>query len=280
MSQTDDVCGDGGHRSEPIPERVLTRRRLFLAAGAGAVATAGGVVAADAGFDRVRSGEGAVAQGRPERLASPERRRWEAHRIGTSVEGRPIVVHRNIRPDSRVTVLAIAAVHGDERGVAPVGVELTTVPIRNGIDAYVVPVANPDGWARGTRNNAHDVDLNRNFPWWWTRSTGGPEPASEPETRALMALVERLRPAVTIWIHQPYEYVSAVDPRAERLARAWAGAAGLAFEPPITQHGGGETWTYKTLGLPSILVEGTTRETSVEETSAHRRGFEALLAAL
>ena len=241
---------------------------------------AGGVAVADTGFDRLRGNDGAVARGRPERLEAPERRRWEAHRIGTSVEGRPIVVHRNIRTDSRVSVLAIATVHGDERGVAPVGVELTTVPIPIGVDAYVVPVANPDGWAKGSRNNARDVDLNRNFPWWWTRADGGPEAASEPETRALMALVERLRPAVTVWIHQPYEYVSAIDPRAEPMARAWADAAGLAFEPPIAQHGGGETWTHKTLGLPSILVEGTTRDTSVAETSAHRRGFEALLATL
>lgn len=274
------MCGAGGHDAEPIPERVLSRRRLVLAAAAGTLLTAGGAVAADAGFDRLGGERGAVAGGRAERLATPERRRWEAHRIGTSVEGRPIVMHRNIRRDSRVSVLAIATVHGDERGVAPVGHELTTVPIPVGIDAYVVPVANPDGWARGSRNNARDVDLNRNFPWWWTSVDGGPKAASEPETQALMALVERLRPTITVWIHQPYEYVSAVDPRAQPLARAWADAAGLAFEPPIAQHGGGETWTYKTLGLPSILVEGTTRQSSVGETSAHRRGFEALLAAL
>lgn len=273
------MCADGELRAEPIPERVLTRRRLFLAAAAGAVMT-GGVAAAEGGFDRLRGDGLATARERAERLAIPERRRWEAHRIGTSVEGRPIVAHRTVRPDSRKSVLVVAAVHGDERGVAPIGVELTTVPIPTGIDAWVVPVANPDGWARGSRNNARDVDLNRNFPWWWTRADGGPTPASEPETQALMTLVEQLRPTVTVWIHQPYEYVSAVDPSVEHLARAWAGAAGLAYEPPIVQHGGGETWTYKTMRLPSILVEGTTRDTSADETSAHRRGFEALLAAL
>ena len=177
-------------------------------------------------------------------------------------------------------MLAIATVHGDERGVAPVGVELTTVPVPDGIDAYVVPVANPDGWARGTRHNARGVDLNRNFPWWRWHGDGGPDRASEPETQVLMSLVRRLRPTVTVWIHQPYEYVSAVDPRAERWARAWADAAGLALVPPIAQRGGGESWTYHGLGLASILVEGTTREASVGETSAHRRGFEALLATI
>ena len=274
------VCGDDGRPTEPIPETVLDRRRLVLGALAGAVTAAGGIVAADTGFDRLRSRDGAVAGDRASRRSLPERRRWEAHQIGTSVEGRPIVVHRNIDTGSTVSVLVVSAIHGDERGVGPVGVELTTVPIPRGIDAYVVPIANPDGWLIGTRNNARDVDLNRNFPWWWSPVDGGPEPASEPETQALMGLVKRLRPTITVWVHQPYEYVSPVDPGAGSLARAWADAAGVAFRPSIAQHGGGETWTYHALGLPSILVEGTTREASARETSAHRRGFEALLAAL
>ncbi|WP_321471550.1 M14 family zinc carboxypeptidase [Halarcobacter sp.] len=75
---------------------------------------------------------------------------------------------------------------------------------------YMVPCANPDGyeysrthfsfWRKNRRVNAdgsYGVDLNRNFPIGYVKSTsttsnvyGGPEPFSEPETKALRDFVE------------------------------------------------------------------------------------------
>jgi len=75
---------------------------------------------------------------------------------------------------------------------------------------YIVPCANPDGyeysknhfsfWRKNRRANADGsfgVDLNRNFPIGFVASSkptsnvyGGPEPFSEPETRALRDFVE------------------------------------------------------------------------------------------
>ena len=75
---------------------------------------------------------------------------------------------------------------------------------------YMVPCANPDGyeysknhfsfWRKNRRINAdgtYGVDLNRNFPIGYVKSSvpssnvyGGPEPFSEPETRALRDFVE------------------------------------------------------------------------------------------
>ncbi|MCA9727385.1 MAG: hypothetical protein KC729_06855, partial [Candidatus Eisenbacteria bacterium] len=55
------------------------------------------------------------------------------------------------------------------------------------------------------------VDLNRNFPlhhrrrarWldWWPMWNPGPEPASEPETRALSDLFGTVRPSVALSLH-------------------------------------------------------------------------------
>jgi protein MpaA len=71
---------------------------------------------------------------------------------------------------------------------------------------------NPDGTAADTRQNADGVDLNRNFPFRWEPISdptyySGPRPLSEPETRAAVGLIRRIRPAVTIWYHQHQDLV-------------------------------------------------------------------------
>ena len=79
-------------------------------------------------------------------------------------------------------------------------------PVR-GVDLWVIPSYNPDGLASGTRQNAHGVDLNRNFPHQWADLDGSYEsgrgPASEPETRAVMGFLRDVRPSRVLSFHQP-----------------------------------------------------------------------------
>ena len=256
----------------------ISRRRLLLAGGAGAGALAlGGTALARGGLLSPVLAHGARSA---ERLDRPGRRRWHQVVIGESREGRPLVIHQNTTPNPRATVVVIAALHGDERGTTPAALACTTAVIPDGISAYVLPTANPDGWARGTRRSATEVDLNRNFPVSWRRNAiGGPGPASEPETRAMIDLVDGLKPTVTIWMHEPLNYVGHVSDSASRYAGAWAYGAGYRTRE-VFQYGGGETWTGTELGLPAVLVEGESRDETLSDVIAHRRGFDALLTTL
>jgi protein MpaA len=126
--------------------------------------------------------------------------------LGRSYEGRPVIAYELGDPASVRKVLVVGCIHGNEcAGVAIVDRLLRQRPPA-GVDLWLVPDANPDGRAAGTRGNAHGVDLNRNFPRRWRPLRGvyysGPHPASERETRIAMRLILRVRPTVTIWFHQ------------------------------------------------------------------------------
>jgi protein MpaA len=132
--------------------------------------------------------------------------------IGHSVDGRRLLASV-IGPDSAPRkVLLVGCIHGNECAGLRI---LSAVAARRpptGVQLWLVGELNPDGTAAGTRQNAHGVDLNRNFPYQWQRITdptydSGPRPASEPETRAAMGLIRRIRPAVTIWYHQHQDLV-------------------------------------------------------------------------
>ncbi|MFT3874713.1 MAG: DUF2817 domain-containing protein [Nocardioides sp.] len=146
--------------------------------------------------------------------------------IGHSVKKRPIVALRLGEPGKRVIVM-FAAMHGNETAPSKILHSLADGPPVHGIDLWVVPTYNPDGVARHTRQNARGVDLNRNFPYRWVKLRGtynsGRKPASEPETRAVMRFLRKVRPSQIISFHQPLYGVDTDTKRpafARRLARA------------------------------------------------------------
>lgn len=71
--------------------------------------------------------------------------------------------------------------------------------LRKNVRIVLVPIVNPWGFANRERENVNNVDLNRNFDYYWsngsgTRQTGanykGSKPFSERESRNMKALVE------------------------------------------------------------------------------------------
>lgn len=131
--------------------------------------------------------------------------------IGRSVRGRAITAWFRGDPEAEHVLLLLGQMHGDE----PAGPR-TAWHVRDhlrpksGTALWVIPTMNPDGAARHTRRNARGVDLNRNWPTsGWTsagkggRYWGGPRPASEPETKAMIAFLKKVRPDYIASIHQP-----------------------------------------------------------------------------
>jgi protein MpaA len=169
---------------------------------------------------------------------------WGTHAVsptmyGRSVLGLPLEVWR---PSGRCELLIFAAIHGEE----PETTWALSRALRqlDGSPAHVAVVlaANPDGLVRGTRANANGVDLNRNFPasnWRAELVTSratieapsdvllspGSAAASEPETRALLALIHELRPDAVIALHAPLACID--DAHNSALGQRLAARTGL-----------------------------------------------------
>lgn len=139
--------------------------------------------------------------------------------IGHSVLGRPIeAVH--FTPPSyakpRPPALLFGAIHGDEAVTQMMLERLADELIERppGRETWIVPCANPDGVLAGSRNNANDVDLNRNFAaanWGTDRRPGYPPGAAaedQPETQALVALIDRVQAQRLIAVHATYRMVN------------------------------------------------------------------------
>lgn len=160
---------------------------------------------------------------------------WPPGTYGRSFLGRPLEVWR---PAGPCKLLVHAGIHGEE-GETTIALSralrLLAGPPRH---CAVVLAANPDGLVRGTRGNARSVDLNRNFPTqdWQPdpvrhRSTldsprdvvlsPGDGPASEPETRALIGLIEELKPDAVIALHAP---LACIDDDGQGPLAAWIAA--------------------------------------------------------
>lgn len=131
--------------------------------------------------------------------------------IGTSVQGRPIVAETFGQGSRRVLILG--GIHGNEFGGPVVEAFLGYVRahpsvVPSGTELDIVPFANPDGQSSNSRANARNVDINRNFPARdWSRvlnlhgTSPGVSPGSEPETQALLMLLDTQRYARVVSLH-------------------------------------------------------------------------------
>ena len=181
--------------------------------------------------------------------------------LGRSVEKRPIPLVRmdfsNGADASRY--LFVAGTHGDEAAGVEALLHAMQVLLRmdeaargelmkKGVQAWFVPVHNPDGYIANERENGRGVDLNRNFPFGYETQK------IEPETAAMMSLINSVDFSASVFFHsandEKYENVVRVpfeldrgrtpmraeeQGRVQRLAHI-IGTAGDRLKPAVKYH--------------------------------------------
>ncbi len=225
---------------------------------------------------------------------------WRVDDYGRSRDG---IALRVFMPeaDGPVGGLLIASQHGEEAATGLLARRLLERVSARETRWAVVPVANPDGLINGTRQNAAGVDLNRNFPsasWLpddsftyppgieqerrvlenrTNLSSPGEHAGSEPETQALIALIERLQPPLVLDIHSPLELVYPRGDVQPALVESLSEAARLpvvdALGAPCP--GAFDDWLIEA-GIPGIIYE--VEHAGLPDLCArHLPGLEALV---
>jgi protein MpaA len=199
--------------------------------------------------------------------------------IGSSFRGRPINAY--YFGQGPVAVVYTGAIHGNEastkylmdKWIQDLEANARNIPANKTI--IVIPQLNPDGFASGSRTNARNIDLNRNFAtsdWQKDITTvnnqpfpggGGEAPASEPEAQVIAAFIQRMRPALVLSYHSIGGVLAANQAGS---SNAWAatysqltgysnvtGNSGETFQYSIS--GTADDWYAERLGVPSILIE-------------------------
>lgn len=205
---------------------------------------------------------------------------FDSFSIGKSAQGRSILAYRFGSGSN--AVLYVGGVHGNEQNakrlvdkwMAEVNANPDKVPVNRSI--VIIPLVNPDGYAKNQRVNANGINLNRNFPANnWKAAIkepsgtilpqgGGSSPLSEPESAALASYTQGLRPLVVMSYHSYAGVAVANDAGGSRsLANTYALKAGYIAKNNDTigntfaydTTGAYEDWLNDKLGISCVLVE-------------------------
>ena len=162
--------------------------------------------------------------------------------------------------DYHKNILVIGVFHGDE----PQGDFLINEYLKNNqkSELLFIPCLNPDGMKLNTRQNANNVDLNRNFPTknWIVNEDksyfGGNEPASEIETKFMVEIIEEYKPKFILTLHAPYCVVN-YDGDAEEIAEKISKIINYPVEADIgyPTHGSFGTYCGIERNIPTITLE-------------------------
>lgn len=218
-----------------------------------------------------------------------------AFSIGASVKGRGIKAYSF--GSGATKIVYIGGTHGDETSsVVLMNQWIESLESGGGAPAgktiIVIPTLNPDGYANGTRNNARNVDLNRNFPAndWQADVTspygtpipkgGGGKPLSEPESAAIANYLLSVRPRLVLTYHAKAGVVipngsgdsNALAAIYDQKSNLYQSSGMGVFKYETT--GEMEVWLRDKAGIPCLLIELWT--TSGQEFSGNQNAMWAM----
>jgi len=182
------------------------------------------------------------------------------HRIlGKSIENR--LIECLTLGYGRDVTFILATIHGNEPAGTPLLLHLAEYLPRHpqllaGRTVVLLPVANPDGMARNSRNNARGVNLNRNFATAnrLNNKDSGTAPLSEPEARAIESVIWKYKPNRIVSIHQPWACID-YDGPGTALAVRMAQYCDLPIKKLGAEPGSLGSYAGLELGIPVITLE-------------------------
>jgi protein MpaA len=203
---------------------------------------------------------------------------------GESVENR--LIECLILGHGRDVTFILATIHGNEPAGTALLRHLAEYLPRHpqllaGRTVVLLPVANPDGMARYSRENARGVDLNRNFAAA-NRSDNkrsGTASLSEPETRIIEQLIRQYAPDRIVSIHQPLACID-YDGPAKAVASRMAEYCNLPVKKLGARPGSLGSYAGLTLGIPIITFELLPGDTALSPRRLWQRYGTSLIAAI
>jgi hypothetical protein len=143
---------------------------------------------------------------------------------GLSVQGRAIwamrVTDNPQIEENEPEIRLIGNMHGDEH----IGTEVTLYFLRHLLTNYesdprvqdlvdnnefwIMPTINPDGKVANTRRNANNVDLNRDYGFFWGGWGGSPGPSSQIENQLMMQHLQENDICLEYNYHSAAQYVN------------------------------------------------------------------------
>jgi len=216
--------------------------------------------------------------------------------LGKSVQGKDINGYVFGDKNSFNKTLIIGGIHGTEpqsKEICDLYLnEIKDKPFYEDCFLLLIPCLNPDGMAANTRGNANDVDLNRNFPssTWKNIPLAnnqsyypGIKPASEPETKIIVNLLNKYNFKKIIAVHTNHTIAFPNPPminydgeQSGELAEKISYATGLMVHSDVGYPTPGSlgVWVGKDLKKISVTVELDHAKDTEELYKKHNKFFE------